>query len=191
MWDNRDDAEAYLTGTYVRKDNELVYIRDVSDNGDEDYTIHYMHAATGDNHSCYLSDLDISPLPLGFVNARGVAKYVMRKPQRRWKHGLDNSNAVFMHCGSPHLDRFQVQGNCNGLQKAVLNDYPTLLASISNVALGGGSCAFSRSFAVKGNDLYYKAGKVGNVREDHSLNIAPEFAYLQELLQEERAHAGT
>ena len=123
MWDNINDCDNQLSDTIVRlKEGEPVMIMGVSGN-DRDIIASYLLLKDMAEGACKVEDLDLSPVPLGYVNAHGRSYYCVRQPRRRWKHGLDNGSLKTIN--SPN--RFRADGETYpALASTIKRDYPTM-----------------------------------------------------------------
>src|ERR1700754_2631417 len=89
-------AQTRIQGTVLRvlATGEPVYVVQVS--GDGRCACVPIDLDWGDrNNNIYLQvdELDMHPVPLGYVNCAGEATYLMRVPMRRdWKQGLRQEN---------------------------------------------------------------------------------------------------
>ena len=163
--DDVEDAEVF----YVPQDGlmraRVVYLRD-----DNEATV-------------LIDDLNLEPVPLGYINYDGSAYYVARKPMRNdWRQGLRTANMAFI--GNEGFYQIPTKE----LRETVLEMYPTVekvkemfKANIVKAR------AFSRDFALQrqpdGDDLIsYKGKLVGK------MNMLPirneQYKYLTEYLQE-------
>ena len=111
------------------------------------------------------NELDLEPVPLGFVNATSGMVYVCRKPMRRdWRQGLSaNSIKVYGHIGGRDL-HFKL------LNQPILKQYPSFKVAYGRVNTDKKeSTAFSRDFGLRKVGgvvtLFYKQYPVGVVTD--------------------------
>lgn len=110
--------------------------------------------SSGRNVLCKLAELDITPVPLGYVNFNARTTYLSRCPVRRdWKQGLRPNT---MRCTGGEFGAEEIPNKV--LAQAVENDYPTLAAAFDLVDRGTvHSVAFCRDFALfPGREIQYK-----------------------------------
>lgn len=176
---NLEYARTRLVGTIVRlKDNgRAVHIEDMSS---KTAYFHYLTDEIRKQDACNLTDLDITPVELGYINFNGDVYYLTRMPMRRdWRQGLRQ-----MSCMTPTNKRIDVPMSAIG--KAIENIYPKFNEAITWVGKGFTSAAFSRNFAVTNkNTIQYKERfDVGVIDGDNYL-LEPKFEWVREALEEE------
>jgi len=185
--DDADYAIRRLSGTIVKTTKGTpIYIYRMGMDPEKGISGLYQNLVTGeDGHKFQLSDVDLEPVPLGFVNTESHAVYVSRRPIRRdWKQGLSEVNAVLSTGG--RLGDFDRKL----LVQPILNQYPSFMFVKSSLASLGSkaSKAFSRNFALKKSGamvkVMYKSHEVGEVRENIPV-LDPKFFFLTEHLQQE------
>lgn len=133
-----------------------------------------------------VKDLELTPVPLGFVNQDGQLLYVMRKPTRRYKQGLTREN---IHA----IDVFTGKEVGLNLHSVALSDtirgvYPSVGDCFTAVREGAQKAlAFSREWAVAlmkdELSILHKGVVVGYVG-DKSVMLNPEKYFLKESLTE-------
>ncbi len=188
MWDNRRDCAAQLGQTIVRMEGIPVMVRDVG--GDDDDLVAYIRPIldyeNNPTREVSVSDLDLSPVPLGYANTGGTANYLARIPRRRWKHGLDSAAIESTTPRGRNTFRFR-EGGLDYLAKTITNEYPTLAAA--RAAVDGGvasSVAFCRLFAVAPKTVYYKGVKCGTWdAKANDVVLSNHMSYLRELWESE------
>jgi hypothetical protein len=182
-------ANAKLHDTIVRFEGFPFYVNHISEDG-----MVRGRKLGQEGQSCHLSSLDLSPIPLGYVNIDRSTTYLMRVPSRQWRQGIRSSNITSI--GGSHASLFA--GSASSFVNLVRNIYPTpndCLDLINNQEVI--SQAFSRNFAIssinnkgkKGSILLYKSLVVGTVSMGDmraSFNLSPSYHYLSETLEEER-----
>ena len=127
-----------------------------------------------------LTDIDLTPVPLGFVNAEGgKVAYVSRKPMRRdWKQGLSNNSISVW--GDGRFNSFRA------LVQPILKEYPSFARALEQIQTRKG-VAFSRDFALINSDnqikLFYRKYEVGVVVNRRPV-LNPDKFYLEQHLNE-------
>ena len=176
-------ARSRLTGSVVRRKGVGVYVDNVNLDGD----CSILELGENDYTIVPLSELDVSPTPLGYVNTNKGVTYAYRKPARYYKQGLTTSNFA----GRP----FKVDLMSKDLASTIRGVFPKLLACLEDVICEEApSRAFSRDFAFSGNyergtRLFYRGKPVGwaahnKAGEGVNFQLETENSYLQEALEE-------
>ena len=131
-----------------------------------------------------IDDLDLHPVPLGYINCRGQAVYTMRIPMRRdWKQGLRQQN-----CWSSGPMLYQLP--MSSLKNCIMNKYPTFERACKDVNVGVDrgrrkAIAWHRSWAVStGGIVYYKNYEQVGSLNDGEVQLFKSFSYLKEALLE-------
>lgn len=131
-------------------------------------------------------NLDIRPVPLGYVNLSSRAMYVSRIPRRKYKQGLNDQNILlkgYMLDGVRVTDLLRSKNLC----RCINDEYPSLSDAIKH-AEEHESCAFSRKFAVRNEEelgvlsLQYRGSAVGIVMHGE-LQLNSSNQYLREELE--------
>ena len=187
IWDNLRDCSAQLGSTIVRKGLYPVYVRDVGERRGDLY-VSYRTLATGREGECLVSELDVSPVPLGYINFRGRAIYATRLPARRWKTGLDEGNIRGKLRGGEAV-RLNPFSQGRSVSACIMGKYPSLAEAVAQAKEEDIEVAFSRRFALSptgrtGKDavLYYKAMEAGVVVNGVP-TLKANFSFLNESLQ--------
>ena len=172
MYEDSEYANSRLASTVVRHGKELVWVYRV----DDDLRCEITSIKSGRESRVALKALNLKPLPLGYINHRGVASFILRKPMRRdWRQGYRSNNTR------------SISGlifPVTKLEQPVNNLYPPLAECLRQLKGGSQSQAFSRCFAVgKGGSLLYKERVVGGVEGDIVV-LDERYVYLTELLEE-------
>lgn len=122
--------------------------------------------------------LDLSPIPLGYVQVLNRAVYVSRVPTRSWKIGLSSCNLSSGTIG------FQNLIGLSNFSQTVKGEFPSLEECLEE---GEGSRAFSRNWAIKMLDkttlLSYRGKDVGYI-VDGEPQLVKCYEFLQEDLEE-------
>lgn len=138
--------------------------------------------ATGEQQQVLHSDLDLEPVPLGFVNTSSDMVYVARKPMRRdWKQGLSHNSMVTY--GRLRPDEI----NMKLLVQPIMQQYPSFTRALSSLQGKKQSVAFSRDFGIskRGEELLliYRQHRVGVVINGEPVLDTGKI-FLQQHLQE-------
>lgn len=180
--DDLEYAKKRLEGTLIRKSDGHPFIVDQVSVESKVMVCFGTDMASGVIETLPLSQLDLTPVKLGFVNYNGKMVFVCRKPMRKdWKQGLSlNSLVVY---GSDKRDI-----GLRSLTKTVMNDYPSLADCISYLKkTKNRSMAFSRDFglASRGEEtlLVYRKYEVGKLIEGR-LVLNPDKFFLEQHLAE-------
>ncbi|NOQ73264.1 MAG: hypothetical protein GQ574_14755 [Crocinitomix sp.] len=177
-----DYARGRLTGTFVVYKKSLVFVVDVARGKAPTFAYVNRPDEGEDIKEGLLKDVDLTPIKLGYSNTGVVAKYLMRKPSRRWKQGVDKGGVVaqstfglgFIGVGTKDL-KFVHKGH-----------YPSLEEATNRAKEGGGVVAFSRTFAItaKGEIEYKGAHIVGDMVGGVRTVLNKEFLWLGEALRD-------
>ena len=128
--------------------------------------------------TCPLSELDLSPIQLGYFNSEDSAHYLQRVPKRRdWRQGLRGNNV--------NMPRWLTRG----VVELCKGTYPSFEEACDLVECGVESVAFSLKFAVsEGGRVVYKGSKlVGDVQQlmpGRGAELRHPYKYLAEALKE-------
>lgn len=182
MYDDLDYAAKRLNSTMVRLNTgEPFYVENtyLSPTGDIRHIGTQMIAGT--TVDVLHTDLDLTPIPLGFVNVSKRMVFIERKPMRRdWHQGLHHNSIAT--CGVVRPDQVQL----SWLIQPITNQYPTFQRALKDLTTRI-SIAFSRDFGLEkaGADtlLRYRRYIVGNV-VDGRLSLLPNKIFLQQHLEE-------
>ena len=117
--------------------------------------------ATNEPQTVFHSDIDLEPVPLGFVNTSSDMVYVARKPMRRdWRQGLCFNNMITYGKLRPE------EINMKLLVQPILQKYPSFPRALQSLEKKN-SIAFSREFGISKKNgelqLVYRQHKVGVV----------------------------
>lgn len=169
-----------LLGTIVRAKDVPVMVREITE---EKYICTDLTKNT--NMVCPHEDIDLTPVPLGYVNYGGVASYLARVPKRRdWKQGLRKENTITIGNGYG-LGKI----NLKELAKTIIGKYPTFKQILKTLSKNEDkkvkSLAFSREFAVdKDFTLWYRGEYAVGTVEDGEPKLLPEFDWVRDTLVE-------
>lgn len=142
-----EDLEMRLGRSLIRYKDKPFFVTEPGRNGRNCF-LRGIFTLTGEEDVIQLpnKDLDIRPVPLGYMNLVAQTLYVMRKPQRRYKQGF--SSQAFTTSGPGRIN-FMIR-ECiysKSLAKTVVGDYPDMEQALDHTKKKKGSCAFHRRFA--------------------------------------------
>ena len=172
MYRNKEYAAARLIGTIVRTTEGIpIHIDGIIEDA-----VRYRKIQNGEEAACLLKDLDINPVPLGYVKVGRGYQYASRLPKRDdWRQGLRNNTLVLRGGGHP--------GDVNwaDLHSCIVGNYPELPKC-------GPNDAFSREFRLVDDvGIWYKdLYEVGTVlsKKEMTFNLHPKFNWIRENLEE-------
>lgn len=168
-------AATRLVGSIVRWKKTPVTVQEVYPDG----TVVVESIAKGAVGRANMDDLNLKPVPLGFVNYEKQASYVSRVPKRRdWRQGLRVGNMT-----SFGIPQQIIPGLA--LSKTIKGIYPTYESTLGRVRDRGGSHAWHRHWAInEREEILYKHGVVvGKIERGRPL-LSSKYEYLQEYLEE-------
>lgn len=206
-----DHASAYLSNSIVRDGKgQPVRIHAVESCSDSPKDWRVAVHPIGNKrdrapYACMLSNLNLEPLPLGFVNVGRIendretgiiqdAFYLQRRPIRGWKVGLTNNSLGIVNLRKGDLDSDYVQRTSRnittvqGFYDMVMGKYPSPVEAMQMLRRTRmRSVAFSRRFALTGRGaLMYKFFEAPAGEWDGtSINLNKDFSLLQEQLTED------
>ena len=172
-YDTDGYARSRLLDTIVLHKGEPVLVDVVLDG-----SALFSRLGVGGTGTCPLSELDLSPIQLGYFNSEDSAHYLQRVPKRRdWRQGLRGNNV-----NMPRWLNRGVVELCKGT-------YPSFEEACDLVECGVESVAFSLKFAVsEGGRVVYKGSKfVGDIQQllpGREAELRPQYEYLAEALKE-------
>lgn len=127
-----------------------------------------------------LRELNVLPVPLGYINFENTAVYTCRKPARKWKQGLTSDNLYFVGGGNKIREAWPFPS----LEKTINNVYPSVDVAAKVAKKNQSYCAFHRDFAVSsGQQLCYKGVVVGDIN-GKDVTLSRQYEYLVEYLEE-------
>ncbi len=177
-YDNANDANLYLNGSYVQWKKDVVYVRNIM----EDMTVECMVVSTGKDVLVKLSELNLTPVKLGYVFDEEQKKsyYIERIPSRAWRQGLSNANVR-----AKNNRFFRMQRPSHSLTKAIFSDtYPSLVRARTRAKKEHVEIPFNRMFTIDKNFIIrYKTQVVGEWLKNEFV-LFGEFSYIKELLKE-------
>lgn len=186
MFLSTDDANMRLSRTIIRKAGIPIYVSEFTSPTDFRY-YELLNREQGHTEEASLTDedVDIKPVPLGYVNFQGQSHYLSRQPRRRYKQGLDVES---LHAGRHCRDRRQVLFSQSFID-TVMGNWPSFEEchqAVNRFSLT--SLAFDREWAVgMEGRLLYKGDKVGSIGEGVP-SLKEQRFYLRESLEEAMQH---
>ena len=169
-YDTDEYARSRLLETIVLHEGKPVKVEHIGDG----HAV-YAELKGGDVSRCPLSEIDLTPIRLGYFNHGGDAHYLKRLPKRRdWRQGLRGNNV-----NMPRLLNTGVIELCKGT-------YPSFEEACDMVEDGWDCVAFSRQFAVDntGEIEYRGLHNVGHLDEGSPVELLHQYEYLAEALKE-------
>lgn len=179
-------AQSRIQGTIVRvqKSGEPVYVVLVTGTGHCSVTPIDKEWGGDESFVIHVDELDLRPVPLGYVNCAGEACYLMRVPLRRdWKQGLRQEN-----CWSSGRRFSQI--SMKSVKNCIINRYPSFDVAIKDVNKADAkgkvkTIAWHRNWAINSNgQVMYKNHEVVGTLSDTKVILDPCFKHLNEVLQE-------
>jgi len=159
-WEGQD-LSARLDRTFIRYRGRAYYCRVVAD-GMLSLQRPYLNKDEGTVQTVASNDpdLDVSSLPLGYIQWGSNAVYLKRQPGRRYKQGVDISSV----CANPNSMPIEELLFSESFANMTDNKYPTMasvvkfIKSNKSLRVGTSSLALSRDVAI------FWSGKVFKVR---------------------------
>jgi hypothetical protein len=184
--DDYQYAATRLCGSIVRKDRLPIYIHSISPNGDCEYS--YLNNFLGVKMG-HFDEINVDPIPLGYVNCKTNSIYCFRDPARKYKQGLSSSVFRILNV------RANISWKSPYLSKTIAGNYPTPEKCLEEVECGETSMkAFSRFFAVGEKlkegyalfkkDLFIGLAKYNENTEKCFFELEDKFNFLKEELEE-------
>ena len=188
MYTDVNYAAARLVGTIARVGGKATKI--VGLNKTEVH--HSPLRGEGNIEVAKIKDLDITPVPLGYINLGGRAYYTCRSSVRKdWKQGLRNTTLRVL---DPGVRLMIDEAVLKELGNTIEDVFPAFKDALKNVAKGlVRSVAFSRDFAIARSEtdegevknvLRYKgAYEVGEVSRAGDITLHPNYNWLAESVE--------
>lgn len=136
-----------------------------------------------------MKDINNSDIPLGFINYKGYANYLVRLPKKQYRQGI-TPGVVQNITKKANFNPFVPE-----ICKTILNSYPSISDSIERLECGEAySCAFHRNYAIGAKLvggkylLMYKQFQVGTIFQTYgniNIDLSKDFYFLQEDVMEE------
>ena len=178
-------AKSRLVGTIVRRRMAGGQLKAVNVELMEGGEVIHRILSNNTQDKCKLAELDISPVPLGYVNLNNKASYLTRKPMRQdWRQGFRNVSAAFVDYPMHWEDI-----NFKKLSDTIEGIFPTFKQVIGKVVRNPnaevGSMAFSRELAINTKkNLLYKTMHVGDVDDEGFVKYLPTFEWVDDTFRE-------
>lgn len=179
--DDLDYATRRLNNTLVRLANGDPYYVSRTYLDDQGVMYHTgTNIASGQQQQVLHADLNLEPVPLGFVNTSSDMVYVARKPMRRdWKQGLSHNSMVTY--GKLRPDEI----NMKLLVQPIMKQYPSFTRALASLQGKKQSVAFSRDFGISkfGEQLVlvYRQHRVGTIVDGEPVLDTGKMFLLQHL----------
>lgn len=188
-------AESYLSNSVIRIGEEPIYVHTVVSGKDLFY---WELGAVGGSSKLkqiplYHNDVNMHPIQLGMLATGKESKaaiYCSRMSRRAWKVGLSSGSLALSNISSENSKYIRFSKNSvlysNSLANTIKNQYLEYKDAKKLSVDDGIPIAFSRSFAVWGDDLYYKyiGQPVGTNKKAFPV-LGEGFEWLAEELQED------
>jgi len=203
---NTAQMNSYLNNSVIRVDSEPAYVSEGYNTSSGQARIEYCFLGIkkepkNKNVHIYSKNVDLSPIPLGFMNnnmdGREQISVINRRPSRNWKIGLSDININIFnpikylgYTPSPINELLIISEN---LRRTIMGLYPVFEQALKDLEKGPfpNSIAFARHFCLEKKSKkeeiklwYYKYDKfVGFVDEAHPI-LNQQFHFLAEHLEE-------
>jgi len=176
-YDNSEDAELYLSGSYVKYKGRAVLVRDVT----EDMLAICVDVSTGKSKEIPVNDLDLSPFVLGYVYSERLNKcfYVERIPSRSWRQGLTSENCRAIGGGF-----FFSSADSYTLIDLFSNIYPSIQEAYAIAASKRREVPFNSEFTIDLDKVIRYKTKVIGEWYDSKFYLMSKFSFLKEMLEE-------
>ena len=178
MYDDVHFAVGRLGNTIININNEPSYVLGI----DDDRLVCYTDTIDKlDAKYIFLDDkaIDLTPIPIGYMNCERGATYLVRLAKRRWKQGLDQA-------GIRVVGRSYLGVNYTATKEflsCLKGEYPSLEEATVQAKELCSVIAFSRKWAIDYvGALFFRGKAVGHTRGGVHLNEV--YKYLTELLEE-------
>lgn len=183
--DDFDYARQFLVGSYVLYNGNIILVNDIHGDGLVEFS-YFDHPDRWEETA--LQNIDLSPMPLGYMNMDNKAAFLARVPARQFRQGIREGNLQIYDGGAWR----RVMGR---LPQAFINtvrgNYPTVDRCFMEIYNNGKeSRAFSRKFAIKSgknkelSPLHYRGNNVGTISPDLNFKLKNKFGFLKESLVE-------
>ncbi len=182
MYDTAEYANTRLSGTIVRLTNGTpIVVHQVRDKFIVEYS--KLEDKEGELKKCPLSQVDLEPVPLGFVNRQGGATYLSRQPKRDdWRQGLRDNTINQQPQRARKLYYAEIHEAIVGCKMNVTDAVRMSLANKNMVA-------FHRYWAVDRDRLMHKWYTVGVITEQGDVTFTEKYKYLESRYAEDVKYA--
>lgn len=180
-YESEEDVRLRLSKSVVRLGEQPVYVEGTLS---KDRVVICL-LEEGDRKECDIKDLNLLPVPLGYIQTRAGAVYASRRPVRRYKQGLNDENMVALDVFTKAPVRLPVTSK--EVCRTILGKYPPVGEAFQQVREGKLIVPFSREWAVANYKeelcVMYKGNVVGYVGDDNVM-LSPDKYFLKESLME-------
>ncbi len=185
--DDLEYARRRLQETLVRLDNGRPIRVSGINSAKGKFVCNYDDLATQLQSTCFIEELDLTPVPLGFFSyTKQASAFCVRKPTRKPVQGLSSCNIHIYNTLN-----YEYHFSWQFLLQPILNSYPKVEEAINILKNPGhvGTVGFSREFAVgreKPNTpmhIIYRIHKVGAV-DNGNLKLDEDKMFLSQHLEE-------
>ncbi len=181
-YDDADYANTRLAGTIVRtKDGEPVRVKNVGYN----FLTIIEPLDDAGLKEIGLYDLDLEPVPLGYVQHDNAFVYVCRAPMREdWRQGLRHNNMRIVAAEDAELRPRDLSNHY--LRLCIRGEYADFDDCIKQIKLGRDTVAFHREWAITAYEtLLHKGFEVGEFYLDRrECTLYEDYSFLSEALEE-------
>lgn len=144
-YDTVDYAKSRLVETIIMKGKEPVMVLAVQGTDDKIVVVYNSLLGNKDDlKNCLLSECDLNPVQLGYVNHKISAHYIMRSPMRRdWRQGLRMLNLVTSDGENPRGVSW------SSIANTIVGSFPTFKSAIERLNTSERKrIAFHRDFSM-------------------------------------------
>jgi hypothetical protein len=193
-----DQANAYLSNSVIRLGEDPIYVHNVYSGKSGVILSYWKLGAVGGSIALKETkldnpDLDMSPVKLGMLATGKESKatiYCSRMSRRAWKWGLSSGSLDLTNISNDRQKRVHFNKNSvlysNSLLNTIKGDYLKYDAALKISNEENLPIAFSRNFAVWGEDLYYKyIGQPVGKNKKTFPSLEEGFEWVYEVLQED------
>lgn len=184
MYDSLEYARSRLRNTIVREEEGQPVIVSELTGRSTSIKVISINMITDVVKEDRLSNLNLTPVPLGYVNTDISCTHASRMPmQRDWKQGLRRANTVYTN------NDVEVSNRQLGL--TISGQYPDVRNCIQEVTdRNVRSMAFSRNFCVsRGLNLQYKGRfLIGKMLNEDNFSLLDDFEWCREELMKDLQH---
>lgn len=180
-YDTASYAGTRLNETIIRKGKMPIMVSSCEDHSAGKIVVYWNGVVSKDSGADFLHDLDLNPVPLGYVNYDGQVIYMTRMPMRSdWKQGMRDRNIV-SHQGYNNELPYRFIG------KTIMGDFPKFKTALEAINSDKYAMAFDRDFALDRRGILFYKGmfEVGRVNMvNGSVNIDDSFSWVREAFSE-------
>lgn len=177
MYELIDYARGRLDDTVIMIDGSPSFIKMVT--GNRELVFRNLTLDDGGAISMDSDKVDLTPIPLGYLNSVFGASYLVRLAQRRWKQGLDKRAVMVRGKDCRREDWFYTED----MEQCLTNVYPSFEEAKALAIKDDITVAFNKRWAISAKDsLFHRGMLVGTCKKKVSLQKV--YKYLQEILEE-------